>query len=214
MTKTVFFSDMKLTFPCSRPLCLFNQSHRADESSVINAQKFCQCAWLISSSFTLLRLFSLKKLIQNHFYSSNWNTRPFATILSAELLEVLWTIFNSTLSRDSALQLCSPNLLTQMSAQKTVAFIKTWKNPADREETGYYRGQRRHLLTLYQVQRWGIWGTEGPGICQSVFLVLLLSPTQTTKAPLRQPLLFFLLWTSTQSFLYSAATVQYWENRV
>lgn len=126
------------------------------------------------------------EFLPNSCCSLPWNTRLFNTIFSTKLSDVLWTIFNLSV-RDSALELCRPNLFTQMSAQKTVAFIKTWKNLVDREETGYYGGQRRHLLTLYQMQRWGIWGTEGPGICQSVFLVLLLSPTQTTKAPLRQP---------------------------
>lgn len=139
----------------------------------------------ISISFSFLSIRTELKL--------NWNTRLFTTVLTTKLCFGALDHFQlRVLSRDSALKLCRPNLLNQMSAQKSVAFIKTSRNLVDREETRYYGGQRRHLLTLYQVQHWGIWGTEGPGIFQSVFLVLLLSPTQTTKAPLREPPFFSL----------------------
>lgn len=174
------------------------------------------CAWSTSSSLKILWLLGKKSPIN----FASWIHQSPNCLPQLKL----WTVGNvldrfqphsekkTRLSSYAAPQ----NLLTQMSAQKTVAFIKTWKNLVDREETGYYRRQRRHLLTLYQVQRWGIWGTEGPGICQSVFLVLLLSPTQITKAPLRQPLPppSLSLWTSTQSFLSWAATVQPWENHI
>lgn len=53
-------------------------------------------------------------------------------------------------------------------------------------DTGNKPGQRRHSLTLYQVQRWGIWGTQGPGIYQTLFLVPPPSPALLTKAPLTQ----------------------------
>lgn len=36
---------------------------------------------------------------------------------------------------------------------------------------GNWGGQRQYLLKLYREQSWGIWGTGGPGICQSVFRV-------------------------------------------
>lgn len=79
--------------------------------------------------------------------------------------------------------------LTRMSALKTVAFMEEKKNVADRKEACYYSRQRRHVLTLYQVQCWGIWGTEGPGIL-SVFLVL---PSSNNKSPIEtgSPFFFF-----------------------
>lgn len=85
-----------------------------------------------------------------------------------------------------------PNLLAQMSAQKTVAFIKTWKNLVDREETGYHRRQRRHLLTLYQVQCWGIWGTEGPGILSVSVSCAFAVSNSNNKSPIETASPFFL----------------------
>lgn len=147
---------------------------------------------LLNKNLNLLFLFLFNLSLLWAKPKLNWNTRLFTTVFTTKLCFGALGHFQSwVLIKDSALKLCRPNLLTQMSALKSVAFIKTWKNLVDREETDYYGGQRRHLLTLYQVQHWGIWGTEGPGIFQSVFLVLLLSPTQTTKAPLREPPFFF-----------------------
>lgn len=109
----------------------------------------------------------------------------------------------------------TPNPLTQMSAQKTVAFTKTLK-----KKRKVLRTERKRATTgdrggicwccikcnaeVFEPRRGQVFGP-------SVFLLILLSPSQTTKAPLRRTLpFFFLLGRSTQSFLYYAATVQSW----
>ena len=104
-----------------------------------------------------------------------------------------------------------PNPLTQMSAHKTVVFTKTLKKQRevwDGEETGDYRRQRRHLLMLYQVQLWGIWATEGPGIWSISVSPASAVSKSNNKSPIETGCPFFFLGRSTQSVLCYAATVQ------
>lgn len=83
----------------------------------------------------------------------------------------------------------------------------------DGEETGYYGRQRRHLLMLYQVQRWGIWATEGPGIWSISVSPAFAVSKSNNKSSIETSSPFFFLGRSTQSFLYYAATVQSWETQ-
>lgn len=83
----------------------------------------------------------------------------------------------------------------------------------DGEETGYYGRQRRHLLMLYQVQRWGIWATEGPGIWSISVSPAFAVSKSNNKSPIETGSPFFFLGRSTQGFLYCAATVQTWETQ-
>lgn len=71
------------------------------------------------------------------------------------------------------------------------SLYKNMKKSCGQKEKGPLWRTEEAFVDIVSMYQWGIWGTERPGICQSVFLVLLLSPTQTTKAPLRQPPLFF-----------------------
>lgn len=107
-----------------------------------------------------------------------------------------------------------------MSARKTVAFTKTLKKERKNLWTERKRattGDRGGVCwccikcdaEVFEPPRGQVFGP-------SVFLLLLLSPSQTTKAPLRRALPFFFSpsWKrQTQSFLYYAATVQSWESQ-
>lgn len=119
-----------MTFPCSSPcakatvlISEVSLMHWNATSSINSSSSVVLCP---ESLLSQVKIVSLYRIFLIHWTDT----------LSTKLLEVLWTFFNPSVSGDTALQLRRPILLTQMSAQKTVAFIKTWKKPCGQRGNG------------------------------------------------------------------------------
>lgn len=173
-----------MTFPCSSPCA--KATVLISEASLMhwNATSSINSSSSVGSWVTLK---SSKNCIyiQNLSYTLNWYIKHQTVGSALDLFQPLseWRHSTPTTQANSAHpDVCSKNGSLYKNMKKT---LWTERKRATIEDRG---GICWHCIKcnaeVFEAQR-------GQVFCQSMFLVLLLYPAQTTKGPLRQPLLFF-----------------------